>query len=88
MQKSGSPSRIVVGHLHMCFPGLLLTYLSPENQMFRETLSTTLSNALQTILEHTSSEKGRAAVPPITNSSGISPFPVKLSVKVAGVEVG
>ncbi|KAL5533546.1 hypothetical protein ACEPAG_6 [Sanghuangporus baumii] len=52
------------------------------------TISTTLSDALMTILTYTSSERGRSAVPPITSTSGISPFPFKIGVKVAGVEVG
>ncbi|KAL5519650.1 hypothetical protein ACEPAH_1333 [Sanghuangporus vaninii] len=51
------------------------------------TISTTLSDALMTILTYTSSERGRSAVPPITSTSGISPFPFKIGVKVAGVEV-
>jgi len=58
-----------------------------EAAAFRDELSSTLSSALMTILTHSSSEQGRAAVPPITNASGISPFPLKISVKVGGVEV-
>ncbi|KAI5120576.1 hypothetical protein M0805_002526 [Coniferiporia weirii] len=59
-----------------------------DRQKFNTTLSTTLSTTLLTILTHTSSERGRAVVPPITNSAGISPFPFRISVKVAGAEVG
>ncbi|PAV22921.1 hypothetical protein PNOK_0287800 [Pyrrhoderma noxium] len=59
-----------------------------DRQIFNSTLSTSLSDALLTILNHTSSEKGRTAVPPITNSTGISPFPFRISVRVADVEVG
>jgi len=39
------------------------------------------------MLTHTSSEKGRSAVPPITNSE-VSPFPLKITVRVGGVELG
>jgi len=39
------------------------------------------------MLMHTSSEQGRAAVPPITNSD-VSPFPLKIAVRVGGVELG
>ncbi|KAE9400565.1 hypothetical protein BT96DRAFT_819043 [Gymnopus androsaceus JB14] len=37
---------------------------------------------------HTSSERGRTAVPLITNATGISPFPIGVSVKIGGVEIG
>jgi hypothetical protein len=40
------------------------------------------------MLTHTSSERGRTAVPLITNATGISPFPIKIAVKVGGVEIG
>lgn len=40
------------------------------------------------MLTHTSSERGRTAVPLITNAAGISPFPIKMTVKIDGVEVG
>jgi len=59
-----------------------------DRQLFEANLTTTLSRTLQIILTHTSSETGRAAVPLMTNSSGISPFPFRLAVKVAGVEIG
>ena len=59
-----------------------------DRQIFNSTLTASLSEALMTILKHTSSERGRTAVPPITNSSGISPFPFRISVRVADVEVG
>ncbi|KAH6906950.1 hypothetical protein BKA70DRAFT_382264 [Coprinopsis sp. MPI-PUGE-AT-0042] len=39
-----------------------------------------LSKTLRHMLEHTSSESGRAAVPLITNATGISPFPVDIAV--------
>ncbi len=38
------------------------------------------------MLTHTSSEQGRGAVPPITNSD-VSPFPLKISVRVGGTEL-
>jgi len=58
-----------------------------ERQQFDRTLAATLSKSLRTMLTHTSSEQGRAAVPPITNSD-VSPFPLKISVRVGGVELG
>ena len=39
------------------------------------------------MLTHASSERGRSAVPLITNAQSISPFPIKITVKVGGVEV-
>ncbi|KAH7100930.1 DUF1649-domain-containing protein [Auriculariales sp. MPI-PUGE-AT-0066] len=39
------------------------------------------------ILEHTSSEQGRAAVPRIKESSGVSPFPWRIEVRVGSVEL-
>ena len=59
-----------------------------DKAAFNVNLSKVLHDTLLTILNHTSSEAGRSAVPPITNSSGISPFPFRISVKVAGTEVG
>ncbi|KXN83417.1 hypothetical protein AN958_01466 [Leucoagaricus sp. SymC.cos] len=55
---------------------------------FNNNLANTLSKTIQTMLVHTSSERGRAVVPPITQSSGISPFPFKIATHVGGVEVG
>ncbi|EIN06411.1 DUF1649-domain-containing protein [Punctularia strigosozonata HHB-11173 SS5] len=49
-------------------------------------LSQTLQKTLTTILMHTSSEQGRSAVPLITSASGISPFPLKITVKVGSAE--
>lgn len=40
------------------------------------------------MLVHTSSERGRVAVPLITDATGISPFPIRIGVTVGGVEVG
>ncbi|KAJ7084648.1 autophagy-related protein [Mycena belliarum] len=59
-----------------------------DRQNFLATLAATLTKAVQTMLVHTSSEKGRTAVPPITNAGGISPFPISVVVTVGGVEVG
>lgn len=56
--------------------------------MFNTTLAATLTKSVHTILAHTSSEKGRSTVPLITNATGISPFPIRIAVKVAGTEVG
>ena len=54
---------------------------------FNSELTATLTKSLKAMLAHTSSERGRAAVPLITQAQGISPFPVKIVVKVGGVEV-
>ncbi|KAJ7490848.1 autophagy-related protein [Mycena latifolia] len=59
-----------------------------DRQQFLTTLAATLTKAVQTMLVHTSSEKGRTAVPLITNAAGISPFPIRVAVSVGGVEVG
>jgi len=58
-----------------------------HRQAFNAELAANLSNSLHTMLTHTSSERGRTAVPLITNATGISPFPVKMTVKVGGVEL-
>ena len=63
-------------------------YFVTDRATFNAKLSEKLTETLMTILQHTSSDAGRAAVPPITNSQGISPFPFKISVKVAGVDLG
>ncbi|CCM03816.1 uncharacterized protein FIBRA_05965 [Fibroporia radiculosa] len=44
--------------------------------------------SLKTMLTYASSERGRSAVPLITKADGISPFPIKIAVKVGGIEVG
>ncbi|KAF8888358.1 autophagy-related protein [Infundibulicybe gibba] len=59
-----------------------------DRQAFNKTLAATLTKSVQTMLTHTSSERGRTTVPLITNASGISPFPVKMIVKIGGMEVG
>jgi len=65
---------------------------SPQSERDRrailDPLPDTLSNLLLTILNHTSSEKGRACVPPIVTAGVVSPFPLHIGVKVAGVEIG
>ncbi|KAH8089908.1 hypothetical protein BXZ70DRAFT_954414 [Cristinia sonorae] len=58
-----------------------------ERQKFNADLAATLTKGLRTMLTHTSSETGRAAVPLITVAQGISPFPYKITVKVNGMEV-
>ncbi|TRM63716.1 autophagy-related protein [Schizophyllum amplum] len=58
-----------------------------DRQAFDATLASALRKAMMTMLTHTSSEKGRAAVPLITNASGISPFPFRIAGIVAGAEV-
>lgn len=71
-------------------PRWLFAFIPPshaERQKFNAELAGTLTKSLQTMLVHSSSEKGRSAVPLITNASSISPFPIKMAVKVGGVEV-
>ncbi|KAI0066729.1 DUF1649-domain-containing protein [Artomyces pyxidatus] len=58
-----------------------------ERQVFNQNLAATLTKSLRTMLTHTSSEQGRASVPPITNPD-VSPFPLKIVVRVGDVEVG
>jgi autophagy-related protein 101 len=58
-----------------------------ERQQFNQNLAATLTKSLRVMLTHTSSEQGRGAVPPITNSD-VSPFPLKISVRVGGAELG
>ncbi|KAF6758379.1 autophagy-related protein [Ephemerocybe angulata] len=59
-----------------------------ERQNLHSTLAATLTKTIHTMLSHTSSERGRSAVPLITNAAGISPFPIQISVKVGDVEIG
>ena len=67
-------------------PSNLFRYIDREKA--RTALAATLTRAIHTMITHTSSEKGRAAVPPITDANTISPFPFKVIVKVDNVEVG
>ncbi|KAI0937489.1 hypothetical protein AcV5_005390 [Taiwanofungus camphoratus] len=59
-----------------------------DRLQFNSDLASTLTKTLETMLTHASSERGRSAVPLITKADGISPFPIKMTVKVGGVEVG
>ncbi|EPS99433.1 hypothetical protein FOMPIDRAFT_1030931 [Fomitopsis schrenkii] len=59
-----------------------------DQRRMQADLSSALTRSLKTMLTHASSERGRAAVPLITNANGISPFPIKITVKVGDVEVG
>lgn len=61
---------------------------APDRQASDANLASTLANSLRTMLTHTSSERGRMAVPLITEAQSISPFPIKMVVKVGGVDVG
>ncbi|TCD71022.1 hypothetical protein EIP91_000520 [Steccherinum ochraceum] len=58
-----------------------------DRQKFNADLATALTKSLKTMLTHTSSETGRAAVPLITVAQGISPFPYRITVKVNGIEI-
>ncbi|KAF8509582.1 autophagy-related protein, partial [Gautieria morchelliformis] len=59
-----------------------------DRQALNTTLSAALTDALRKILTHTSSERGRAAVPLITNPfNGLSPFPINIRVNVGGIQV-
>ena len=60
----------------------------PDRQTFNANLMSTLTNSLRKMLTHTSSERGRMAVPLITEAQSISPFPIEMVVTVGGVEVG
>lgn len=59
-----------------------------DRQAFDANLASTLASSLRTMLTYTSSERGRLAVPLITEAQSISPFPIKMVVKVGGVDVG
>lgn len=58
-----------------------------ERVAFDAALAATLTEAIETMLTHTSSERGRSAVPLITNATGISPFPLDMKVQVEGMEI-
>lgn len=57
-----------------------------ERFKFEQELASTLTKSVTTMLTHTASARGRAAVPPIM-SSDLSPFPLNIVVYVSGVEV-
>ncbi|KAF8963812.1 autophagy-related protein [Flammula alnicola] len=59
-----------------------------DRQTFQANLASTLTKTIHTIITYTSSERGRAVVPPITDATTISPFPFKVVVKVGNLEVG
>ena len=84
LSKVHHPIRLHV-HKHILILDDLMDH--PERQQFNKNLAATLSKSLRVMLAHTSSEKGRGAVPPITNSE-VSPFPLKITVRVGGVELG
>lgn len=63
------------------------SYWNSERDAYFKRLPNTLTEALRTMLIYTSSDQGRAAVPPISNNN-LSPFPMKITVKVGGAEVG
>lgn len=54
---------------------------------FESNLTSTLVETMQTLIQYTSSERGRAVVPPITDATTISPFPFKVVVKVGNSEI-
>lgn len=58
-----------------------------QTEDFDFIVASTLSKALHVMLTYTSSERGRNVVPLITNATGISPFPIKITIKVDGVEI-
>jgi len=58
-----------------------------DRQQFDTALSNALTKAIQTMLTHTSSDRGRSAVPLITDASGISPFPIRIAVRIGGAEI-
>ncbi|KAI0088939.1 DUF1649-domain-containing protein [Irpex rosettiformis] len=58
-----------------------------DRHAFDAELASALTKSLQTMLTHTSSERGRSVVPLITNAQSISPFPYKIVVKVGGSEI-
>ncbi|KAF9076029.1 autophagy-related protein [Rhodocollybia butyracea] len=62
--------------------------IEADRQQFDTALANTLTKSIHTMLTHTSSDRGRTAVPLITNATGISPFPIRITVKVGGVEIG
>jgi len=65
-------------------------FVRPDRQIFNDNLTKTLNKAIFMMIQYTSSEQGRQAVPLITERApdAISPFPFKIQVKVGDVEVG
>lgn len=60
----------------------------PDRLTFQINLASTLTETMHTLIKYTSSERGRAVVPPITDATTISPFPFKVVVKVGNLELG
>jgi len=58
------------------------------DRTFNRTLTTTLVKTVLTLVTYISSERGRSVVPPITDATGISPFPFTVVVKIGNQEVG
>ncbi|KIY52867.1 DUF1649-domain-containing protein [Fistulina hepatica ATCC 64428] len=58
-----------------------------DRQDFSAELSAALRRAVMTMLTHTSSDDGRAAVPLITNQD-LSPFPLRIAICIGGEEIG
>ncbi|KAF9032931.1 autophagy-related protein [Panaeolus papilionaceus] len=58
-----------------------------DRSTFNSALAATLATALQTTVNYTSSEKGRAVVPAITDANKISPFPYEIMVQIGNVQV-
>lgn len=70
-------------------PGRFMeTRVTPDRQAFDASLASTLTDSLRTMLTHASSERGRMAVPLITEAQSISPFPIKMVVRIGGLDVG
>jgi len=59
-----------------------------DRQAFQADIASTLTKAIETMITYTSSDRGRAVVPPITDAKGISPFPFKVTVTIGNLEVG
>ncbi len=60
----------------------------PDRMTFQTNLASTLTETMHTLIQYTSSERGRAVVPPITDATTISPFPFRVLVKVGNLELG
>lgn len=84
MQNYGS---LRIGVCSGCSSVCVTHSCATDRHAFDTALSVSLTESIHTILTHTSSERGRAAVPLITNASGISPFPVRMAVRVGAIEV-
>ncbi|PVF97941.1 hypothetical protein CPB86DRAFT_785271 [Serendipita vermifera] len=63
---------------------LMESPMGQDRDNLHEYLSETLSRSIISILDYTASERGRAAVPPISTMGGISPFPIRTVLQVGG----